>query len=154
MISRFSPLGDLCGQDTRGMAAVEFALIAPVLLLLTFGMAEVGIVLNQYLTLTNAAVVGAAQLAFSAGVDATPYTDAVNAIKAAAPNLTPLPITVLVNGMPCSSDTTCATALSTAQTGGAGSVTVTATYSCLAMNIVYNLLPGCTLTAQETQRVQ
>src|ERR1700737_2465580 len=37
-----------------GTAAVEFALVAPMLLLLVLGMCQFGLTLNQYLTLTNA----------------------------------------------------------------------------------------------------
>ena len=150
MSVRFSLLGGLWGKDRRGVAALEFALIAPMLLVTMFGIAELGIVLNQYLTLTNAAVVGAKQFAFSAGVDGTPYTDAVNAINAAASNLTPLTITLSVNGTGCTTDAGCGLALA----AGAGYVTVTATHSCAAMNFAFNLLPNCSLTSQETERVQ
>ena len=111
MMVRFRLLGGLWEKDRRGVAALEFALIAPMLLLTMFGIAELGIVLNQYLTLTNAAVVGATQFAFSAGVDGTPYTDAVNAINAAASNLTPLTITLSVNGTGCTTDAGCGLAL-------------------------------------------
>jgi len=137
-------------QDRRGSAALEFGLIAPVLFTLMFGIAEVGIVLNQYATLTQATIVGAMQLAFSAGVDGSPYTNTRNAIQAAAPNLTPLTIVLSVNGTACGNDTACRTALA----GGTGFVTVTTTYSCAAINIVFDLLPDCSLTAQQTERVQ
>ena len=40
-------------KDRKGIAALEFALIAPVLLLMIFGMATFGIALNNYLTLTE-----------------------------------------------------------------------------------------------------
>lgn len=152
MLNRFRRLGGLWGKDRRGTAALEFGLVAFPLLLVVFGGAELAMVLNQYLTLTNATIVGAEQFAFSAGVDATPYADAVSAIEAAAPTLTPLGITLVVNGAVCTdtSSTTCATALS----GGTGYVTVTVTYSCAAINLVFNLLPDCRLTAKETERVQ
>jgi Flp pilus assembly protein TadG len=146
---RVRPLAAL-RKDRQGVAALEFAVVAPVLLLIMFGMAEFGIVLNQYLTLTNATIVGASQFAFSAGVDGTPYSDAISAINTAATGLTPLTITLSVNGTQCTTDTGCQAALA----GGVGSVTVTATYSCAAMNIVFDLLPNCTLTSQATERVQ
>jgi Flp pilus assembly protein TadG len=137
-------------KDRRGVAALEFGLIAPALFLLLFGGVEFGIVLNQYLTLTTATIAGATQFAFSAGVDATPYTDAVAAIETAAPGLTPLTITLSVNGTGCTSDAGCVTALA----GATGYVTASASYSCSASNIVLNLLPNCTLMSQETERVQ
>ena len=142
-----------CWKDRRGVAALEFALVTPMLCLLIFGAAEFSIVLNQYMTLTNATIVGAMQFAFSAGVDSTPYTDARTAIATSAPSLTPLTITLKVNGTTCGSDAACSTAL----TGATGYVTVSASYSCAAINsivISYNLLPGCTLTSQQTERVQ
>ena len=136
--------------DRRGVAALEFAVIAPLLFSVMFGVIEFGLVLNEYLTLTNATLVGAMQFAFSAGVDATPYTDAVNAINAAAPNLTPLRIAFSVNGTACGTDTACQTAMS----NGTGYVTVSTSYSCAALNFALNLLPNCSLTAQQTERVQ
>jgi Flp pilus assembly protein TadG len=132
---------------------MEFALIAPMLLLLIFGGAEVGIVLNQYVTLTNATIVGAMQFAFSAGVDVTPVTDATASIHTAAPGLTPITITYSVNGTACATDAACNTAL----TVGSGYVTVTTSYSCAAINNIvaaFNVLPNCTLSSQQTERVQ
>lgn len=137
-------------QDRRGSAALEFALIAPILFTVMFGIAEAGIVLNQYATLTRATIVGATQFAFSAGVDNSPYTNTISAIQAAAPNLTPLTIELSVNGTACGNNTACRTALA----GATGYVTVTTTYSCAAINIVFDLLPDCSLTAQQTERVQ
>jgi Flp pilus assembly protein TadG len=150
MLNRFRLLGGLRRKDRRGVAALEFALIAPALFTVVFVGAEFAMVLNEYLTLTNAAIVGASQFAFSAGVDGTPYTDAVNAVKAAATTLTPLTITLSVSGAACATDAACEAALA----GGVGYVTVKATYSCAATNLILNLLPDCTLTSQETERVQ
>jgi Flp pilus assembly protein TadG len=43
----------------RGQAAVEFALIAPVLIVLVLGVIQIGIAFNHYLTITDAARAGA-----------------------------------------------------------------------------------------------
>ncbi|HLY93473.1 MAG TPA: TadE/TadG family type IV pilus assembly protein [Gaiellaceae bacterium] len=43
----------------RGQAAVEFALIAPVLIILVLGVIQIGIAFNHYLTITDAARAGA-----------------------------------------------------------------------------------------------
>ena len=139
-------------EDRRGVAVMEFALVGPLLFLLVFGAAEFSIMLGEYMTLSNAAVVGAKQLANSAGVDGTPYTDAVAAIKTAAStmNLTGTNIALSVNGTACTADAACSTSLS----AGTGYVTATLTYSCTNLNIVYNLLPNCSLSAQQTERVQ
>lgn len=42
-------------RDERGSALVEFALVASVLVMLLFGILELGIAYNKYLTLTDAA---------------------------------------------------------------------------------------------------
>ena len=53
-------------QDRRGQSVVEFALVAPVMLLLVFGMIQFGLVLNAELTLTEAVRQGA-QIVASGG---------------------------------------------------------------------------------------
>ncbi len=146
----FRLLRGLWVKDRRGLAALEFAIVAPALLLVVFGGIECGIALGQYFSLTNAVGNGAMQLAFSAGVDATPYTDAVSAITTTAPNLTPLTITLSVNGTACTTDATCTSALA----AGTGYVTAKAEYSCVASQVIYVVIPSCTLTAQQTERVQ
>ena len=50
-------------KERQATVAVEFAFIMPVLLLLVVGAAVFGIAINNYLTLTGAARVGARQLA-------------------------------------------------------------------------------------------
>jgi TadE-like protein len=50
-----------------GQSLVEFALVAPVLLLLVTGIMEFGLMFNQYLSLTDAARTGARALALDAG---------------------------------------------------------------------------------------
>jgi Flp pilus assembly protein TadG len=94
--------------------AIEFAFIMPVLLGLVVGAAVFGIAINNYVTLTGAASAGARQLSISRDV-AAPYTDTVNQIKGAAPNLKPanLTITLKVNGTACATDAACKTALVT-----------------------------------------
>lgn len=47
------------GADRSGQALVEFALIAPVMLLLVFGMLQFGLVLNAQLSLTEGVRQGA-----------------------------------------------------------------------------------------------
>jgi len=134
-----------------GTAAVEFALVAPMLLLLVLGMCQFGITLNQYLTLTYAVSAGARQLSMSRG-DATPWTDTTNLIYSSAPNLTKasLTITTSVNGTACGNDATCKTALVAA----GPPATVAATYPCSLAFFGDNFAPVCTLSAQTTERVE
>jgi len=110
--------------------------------------------------MTNAVGVGAMQFAVSRGdVPVTgppasgPYSDTVNAVKAAATTLTPasLTITLSVNGTACTTDTACATAL----TNNVGKpAQVSATYPCNLQVMWYNFAPTCNLTFQVTERVQ
>ncbi|BDZ54376.1 TadE/TadG family type IV pilus assembly protein [Agromyces marinus] len=69
----------------RGAAAVEFALIIPVLLLLVLGVMEFSRLYNQQISLSNAARSAARVMAIS-----NDQGEAVNAAIAAAPALNPL----------------------------------------------------------------
>lgn len=96
-----------------GAAVVEFALVLPVLFLVLFGAAQFGMLMNNYLMLTDAASVGAHLLASERGY-ATPYSDTESAILAATSTLkNTLSITISVGGTTCTSDTACASALGT-----------------------------------------
>lgn len=50
-------------RDERGVSAVEFALIAPVLLLILVGILDIGRAVNAYVTVSNAAREGTRYLA-------------------------------------------------------------------------------------------
>jgi Flp pilus assembly protein TadG len=141
-------------RERAGTAAVEFALVAPMLLLLVLGMCQFGITLNQYLTLTNAVRSGARLLSISRG-GATPWTDTINQVHGSAPNLTPGSLTIVttVNGTTCAADATCKAALSAAGATGAPAI-VSATYPCSLAFFGDNFAPGCTLTSQTTERIE
>ena len=139
-------------RDERGATAVEFGLIAPVLLLILAGIVDFGITLNNYLELTDAVRVGARQFAI-AGSTTTPMSSATTALKAAAANLTPgsITITYKVNTTACATDAACQAAL----TAAAGqSATVTATYPCSAPMGGITVLQGCTLTSTTTDMIE
>ncbi len=146
-------------RDTSGIAAVEFALLVPVLLAMLVGMFVFGVALNNYVTLTNAAQAGALQFAISRG-DSTgkPYSDTISAISKAAPSLAQatLTITLKVNGTACTSDSTCQAALST----NAGQpASVTASYPCIPGNpnltvMAVSYAQSCTMTVNTTERIQ
>jgi Flp pilus assembly protein TadG len=73
-------------RDTAGTSAVEFAFVAPVLMLLALGTMQFGLTINNYIMLTEAVRTGTRQLAVSRGAG-SPYTDTVNQIYRSAPNL-------------------------------------------------------------------
>lgn len=137
-------------NDRRGVSALEFALIAPVLLTMGTGMLKFGIAISHYLMLTNAAGQGATTFALSRGTT-TPFTTTGTAITNAAPGLTAGSITktLKINGTACTTDTACAAAL----TAGATALVITS-YPCDLSVMGINYAPSCTLTAQSAQMVQ
>ena len=78
-----------CGQAAweRGAAAVEFALLLPVLLLLVFGIIDFGRALNAQITLTQGAREGARLAAVG-------QPNVVGRTQAAAAGLNPVAVTV------------------------------------------------------------
>ena len=139
-------------RHTRGVSAIEFALVAPVLLMIVIGIIQLGITFNNFIALTDAVRNGSRILAASRS-SATPWTSATNAVYQSAPSLTKGSITlnVAVGGTNCASDGACQTALSAA----AGSTaTISASYPCSLIILGANYAPGCALTATTTERVE
>ena len=138
-------------DNERGVTAIEFAIIAPVLLAIVLGLFQFGIAMQQFMNVTNAATQGALTLALARG-GTTPYTSTTAAVTSAAPNLTASSITttVTIGGSACTSDSTCTSKLSS---GATASVKVS--YPC-ALNVMgVNYAPsGCNLVAQSAQMVQ
>jgi Flp pilus assembly protein TadG len=129
----------------RGQAMVEFALIAPLLLIIVLGIIQFGIAYNHYLTLTDAVRAGSRQAAVSRALP-DPTGTAVARVKSAASgslNVTNMVIDVKYND-PLSG--------STVPTQG-GDVTVTATYP-YAINLLGVVVKTGTLTSKTTERVE
>jgi Flp pilus assembly protein TadG len=139
-------------RDQRGTAAVEFALVAPVLFLLIIGITRFGITLNNYEMLTGGTEAAARQFSMSRGTT-TPSSSTTTALYNAASNLTPanITITLKVNGTACTGDSACTTALTNGQGQPAA---VSASYPCNLLIYGYNFAPGCALTAQSTEIVE
>ena len=72
------------GQD--GAAAVEFAVVAPLLFTLLFGIIQSGFVVNRWITVTHAAREGVRRMAVGDSA-----TAAAASARAAAPGLSPQP---------------------------------------------------------------
>jgi Flp pilus assembly protein TadG len=89
------------GSDQRGAAAVEFAVVLPLLLTMLFGIIEMGFVFNRWITVTHAAREGVRRMsvgdpAATAAAKAQGYAVGVNASCSAS---TPSPN---MNQMVCS----------------------------------------------------
>ena len=125
---------------------VEFVLVAPILLLLVFGIIQFGILFNNYLTLTDAVRAGARQAAVSRTL-ADPVKSATDRVKSAAANLDTsagvLDITV---------DPFDPTSGTHSWVQG-GDVTVTATYP-YSINLLGFVVKSGHLTSQTTERVE
>ena len=136
--------------DRRGVVALEFLLVAPVLFLILFAVLYFGLWLNAELILTNAADQGAQTLALGRGTT-TAYNDTKSAINAVAANLNTSNITptLTVNGSPCTSSSCTLTSGATAA--------VALTYPCSAFpgfGFTFGSSKTCTLSAQSAAIVQ
>jgi len=79
------------GRDDRGAAAVEFALVLPMLMLLVLGIVQFGLIFTQWLEMEHAAREGARW--GSLGYDSTAI---VSKVEAAAPALQSANMTITV----------------------------------------------------------
>lgn len=139
-------------RDRSGAAAVEFGLIAPVLLVMLMAVIQFGITLNNYLELTDAVRVAARDFAIS-GTSTTPLTTSTAAAQSSAADLTSssLTLTFAVNGTACTTDSACATALA-ADAGD--TATVTGSYPCSLSVMGMNFVSSCTLSSSTTEMVE
>jgi Flp pilus assembly protein TadG len=112
-------------RDCSGAAFLEFALVLPVLLLVVFGITQLGLIFYHYTLVTNAAAAGTRTLSISAH-DPNACTDTLNMIINASGGLggtSPvssgscpttiggLTIALEVNNTQCTSNSLCSTAL-------------------------------------------
>jgi Flp pilus assembly protein TadG len=137
-------------RGNSGVAAIEFAVLAPILFFLLVGACEFSMTLSNFVTLQNAVHVGARQMAIGRG-DTTVLTDTKSQFAAASGNLNQASVTVSysVNGTACTTDSTCSTAL----VAGVPA-TVLATYPCNLVVMGTNFAPNCTLSVGTTERVE
>jgi Flp pilus assembly protein TadG len=73
-------------RDERGQTAVEFALIAPLLVILLLAIIQFGVAFHNYVTITDAARAGARQ-AIIARFASGNFSDATQTVKNAASSL-------------------------------------------------------------------
>lgn len=142
---------------------VEFAVVLPVLLLLVTGIGSFGLVLNNYLQLTDAVSLGAQELSISRGNTTDPCADTAGWIHNAAPYLyaNKINLTYVLNGVsygPFTGTSSASCSSGSYSTGAAGnlqpgkSIQVIASYPCTLAVYGYNF--DCNLHAQITEIVQ
>ena len=116
----------------------EFAIVAPILLLILMGIMQLGVVYNNWVTLTDAARAGARKAAVCrSGCSPDATTAATNAVKNSAANLNQANLGVTV----------------TSTWAQGADATVTATYP-WSINVMGVVVASGTMTATTTERVE
>ena len=123
-------------RDETGQTMAEFAIVLPVLCVLLFGIIQLGIVFNNYVTLTDAVRAGARTAAVSRS-DGDPTGATTTAVRSSAADLNQTNLGVTVNS---------------AWTAGTP-VTVTATYP-YSISLLGWVVASGNLTSKTTERVE
>jgi Flp pilus assembly protein TadG len=170
---RLRPRGDrayawlsLCEE---GGALVEFAMVAPIMMMIMMGIIVIGQTMGTYVQLIEATSNAARTLAVSRSNTLNPCTTMTSAVSGGAPllNSANLTYTLALNSslganlgtygptqgsLSCSSSSYTSGPPSYLQQGGSASVTVT--YPCNLTIYGRNYWSGCTLQAQTTEMIQ
>ena len=123
-------------RNETGQTMAEFAIILPVLCVLLFGIIQIGIVFNNYVTLTDAVRAGARTAAVSRS-GGNPTGATTSAVRSSASDL---------------NQTNLGVSVSSAWTAGTP-VTVTATYP-YSINLLGWVVAAGKLTSKTTERVE
>lgn len=125
-------------KDQKGATFVELAIVLPLILLIAFGIMQLGSFLNDYTILADATAVGANFFAAQSG-SSTAYADTITQVKtsASALNVNNLVITTAVAGTNCT-DPSCGTMLIAGQ-GKQATVTVTYNFTPLFTGSLFGL---------------
>ena len=166
VLSRFR---DHC-RECEGNSLLEFAMIGPLLIALLVGIVWLGVLLNNYITLTDAVSQGARAFAEATGVSGTPVNGdpcayAITVMNADAKSLKTANITYTISYTPVGGTATAESASCTGIFSGmqeGDTVTIQATYQALMPGttlgtsgfIMYTHLSLWTLNAHDTQVVQ
>jgi Flp pilus assembly protein TadG len=143
-------------RGEQGQALAEFALVLPVLMLVTLGIIKGGLLYNNYLQLTDAVRSGAREFAVERG-QATPCMDAAAIVNNAAGGLNVSSISMTMSEYPDPAPpdtyTTQNPSNCPALTSGSA-VTLKATYPCDLSIMGVVVIPNCTLSASATEQVE
>jgi len=143
-------------SDERGQALVEFAIVIPILCLLVLGIIKFGEVFSNYSQLIDATRSSARQFAIERG-QGDPCGDTVGRLVAAAGSLSSgsISVTITESGDPATYTYSGGSSSGACPTLVAGSAaTVAATYPCDLLILGVSYVPGCTLHASATERVE
>lgn len=140
-------------QSHAGSTLVELALILPILVLMILAAVQYGWLMMSMNMLTSATAAGVQVLSTERGFS-TPHTDTLNQIYAAAPALsrTDMTVTLLIDSSVCTSDDSCALALSASQ-GKAATLSLSYQYTPIIAEVISMGLPS-TLSVSMTGRIQ
>lgn len=167
--SRGGTVDDMLFSCQDGNALVEFAMVAPVMLMIMMGIIVIGSTMSNYLQLIEATASAARTVAVARSNTLDPCNTVASAVSGGAPMLNSANLTYkLVLNSPlgsqlgsygpttgslsCSSASYTSGAPSYLQQGGSASVTVT--YPCNLSIYGRNYWSGCTLQAQTTEMIQ
>ena len=137
-------------KSQRGAAALEFALVFPVLLLLLVGIVDFGMLMSTQSVVANAAREGARTAALSNNSMAA--QSAVNRAIADLPGATNIGTTVTV-GCTTSAGAVCSLSDSTSDAGGTVTVTVNYLHTWLSP-VLLGLAPTVTLHGTSFMRIE
>jgi Flp pilus assembly protein TadG len=122
-------------RDTGGAALLEAALVLPLLLVVTLGMIQFGMLFNEEILVTNAAAAGGRQASVSRG-DLSAGTNIQNVVTTTAAGLNTSKMTVYIcvpsSSSTCAAASSCGTSCNFTNYQG-DQVTVTVKYACTAL---------------------
>jgi Flp pilus assembly protein TadG len=152
-----SSSGSESERSSSGQAAVEFAFVAPMMIILILAILVFGLAFDQYLALTFATNAATQQLAISRGQTTDPCKTTSQAAYSAAPQLAQANIkfSILLG-----TNTIASNAANPSCSGSqqylvqSDAAQVTATYPCNLKIFGANPVPNCTLSAQSTMAIQ
>ncbi len=153
-ILRFRRLPNLVARDRRGVAAMEFAVLVPVLVLVALCTADLGLAIYSEMQVQNSAEAGVGY-AFLHGYNATAISSAITSAGQVS-GLTASPSPSEFCGCPGSSGVVSATCGSTCSNGNGAGTYVTASATLVYHTLIsYPIIPNqYTFVRQSTVRIK